>query len=70
MINNIVIIIKKIIGGKYATFLGDFALVSSENLIFFQNRLLTLSPSNGCSSVVFENLLIPTHGSHISLLAI
>ncbi len=31
MINNIVIIIKKIIGGKYATFLGDFALVSSEN---------------------------------------
>ncbi len=30
--NYIVIILKKIIGGKYATLLDDFALESSENL--------------------------------------
>ncbi len=31
MINNILILIKKIIGGKYAMLLGDFALESSKN---------------------------------------
>ncbi len=31
MINNIVIIINKRIGGKYETLLGDFAVESSEN---------------------------------------
>ncbi len=32
MINNTYIIIKKRIGGKYATMIGDFALESSEKL--------------------------------------
>ncbi len=48
MINNIVIIIKKIIGGKCATFLGDFALVSSENLIFFSK--------SAADSIAFKRL--------------
>ncbi len=32
MVNNTVISIKKMIRGKYATLLGDFALESSENV--------------------------------------
>ncbi len=54
MINNIVIIIKKRIGGKYATLLGDFALESSENnnsVFFSESTLLTLLPSNGQTDV-------------------
>ncbi len=54
--NNIVIVIKK----RKNLF---FALESLENFFndFSQNRLLTLSPSNGCSFFCSENLLIPTN---------
>ncbi len=47
MINNTVIIIKKRIGRKYATLLGDFALESSEkfNLIFLK--------INSADSIIF-----------------
>ncbi len=48
VINNIVIIIKKIIGGKYATLLGDSALESSSRF-FSKSDLLPLMHSIGCS---------------------
>ncbi len=41
MINNIVMIIKKRSGGKYATLLGDFASESSENFNLIFCRLQT-----------------------------
>ncbi len=40
MLDNTVIIIKKRIGGKYATLLGDFALESSEKLVYHFEGIL------------------------------
>ncbi len=53
MINNTVIIIKKRIGGKYATLLGDFALESSEklNLIFLKNQKCAMQGEDFCRLV-------------------
>ncbi len=51
MINNIVIIIKKIIGGKYAMLLGDFALESSEN---FNSIFLKI---NSAASIAFKTVV-------------
>ncbi len=61
MVINILMIIKKRIGGKYAALLGDFALEPSENFehFFSEFTLLTSSTSNGCSSVIFRS--IPTN---------
>ncbi len=40
MLDNTVIIIKKRIGGKYATLLDDFALESSEKLVYHFEGIL------------------------------
>ncbi len=37
MVINILMIIKKRIGGKYAALLGDFALEPSENSVIFRS---------------------------------
>ncbi len=49
--NNIVIILKKRIGGKYATLLGDFVLESSENLNSIFLRL------NSADSIAFKLII-------------
>ncbi len=64
--NNVVIILKKIIGGKCATLLGDFALESSENLIFLNqlwyrlqtHNLLSIFLSDSNKSYHFEGILM------------
>ncbi len=62
MVINILLIIKKRIGGKYAALLGDFALEPSENSeqFFSEFTLLTSSTSNGCQSffVRFQQIYI------------
>ncbi len=62
VINNIVIISEKRIGGNYGTLLGDFALESSEN---FNSIFLKINSADWPSSSVIVGL-IPT--SHILFL--
>ncbi len=74
MINNIVIIIKKRIGGKYAVLLGDFPLESSENFnlqtAVAQSFFCPIPTSHisfwryfneECEYIFFQNVLLLTH---------
>ncbi len=57
IINAVIIYYEKGIGGKDATSLVDFALEPSETHFISELSLLTLSNSNGCSSVIFRPIL-------------
>ncbi len=66
MINNIVIIIKKRIGGKYAMLLGDFALESLTRF-FSRNQICCL---HCLQTTVAQSFFCPIPTSHIIILKV